>query len=65
MHITNTELESIKKPIKVEAYKEFAERLKKKMVKHNFKYADTLFSANVTTVPMVDNLLKEMVGESQ
>ena len=49
--------------IKAEAYKEFAEELKKKMVKHNFKYADTLFSANVATAPMVDNLLKELVGE--
>ena len=51
--------------IKAEAYKEFAEELKKKMVKHNFKYADTLFSANVATAPMVDNLLKEMVGEDK
>ena len=51
--------------IKAEAYKEFAENLKKKMVKHNFKYADTLFSANVATVPMVDNLLKELVGEDK
>lgn len=48
------------KTAKAEARKEFAEELKKKMVKHNFKYADTLFSANVATVPMVDNLLKEM-----
>ena len=48
--------------IKAEAYKEFAKRLKEKMVKHNFKYADTLFSANVATAPMVNNLLKEMEG---
>lgn len=48
--------------VKAEAYKEFAERLKEKMVKHNFKYADTLFSANVATAPMVNNLLKEMEG---
>lgn len=48
--------------IKAEAYREFAERLKEKMVKHNFKYADTLFSANVATAPMVNNLLKEMEG---
>lgn len=41
--------------IKAEAYKEFAERLKNKII-------DTPFGINCT-IDMVDNLLKEMVGE--
>lgn len=41
--------------VKAEAYKEFAERLKNKII-------DTPFSINCT-IDMVDNLLKEMVGE--
>ena len=49
--------------IKAEARKEFAERLKAKMTKHSFEYADLLFSANVATAPMVDNLLIEMESE--
>lgn len=41
--------------IKAEAYKEFAERLKNKII-------DTPFGINCT-IDMVDNLLKEMVGD--
>ena len=59
----STTLSTSARATRHEAYKEFAERLKEKMVKHNFKYADTLFSANVATVPMVDNLLNELVGD--
>lgn len=48
------ERQKIKREAKVEAYKDFAERLKNKII-------DTPFGINCT-VDMVDNLLKEMTG---
>ena len=57
--IVNNIMESqrIKREAKAEAYKEFAERLKDKII-------DTPFGINCT-IDMVDNLLKEMVGEKE
>ena len=43
---------------KIEAYKEFAERLKEK------KLQSTL-DARICTTEMIENLLKEMVGENE
>lgn len=56
--ISNQQIEvsaKIEKQIKAEAYKEFADKLKDKII-------DTPFGINCT-IDMVDNLLKEMVGE--
>ena len=44
--------------VKAEAYKEFAERLKEK------KLQSTL-DARICTTEMIENLLKEMVGENE
>lgn len=63
VHITNTELEIIKKPIKAEAYKECIEKVK--------EYIDThehLSCEECECVPIskdgLDNLLKELVGDN-
>lgn len=43
---------------KLEAYKEFAERLKE-------KHCDIVLYGEIVTTGMIDNLLKEMVGEEE
>ena len=45
---------------KAEAYKEFAERLKKELF---YKCGDINYSETCDTRKLIDNLLKEMVGE--
>ena len=63
VRITDNELEIIKKPIKAEAYKEFAERLKTEYAKgmNWFKKKESYY----VDVGDIDNLLKEMVGEDK
>ncbi len=51
-----------KKEAKVEAYKEFAERLKKDLF---YKCGDINYSETCDLRNLIDNLLKEMVGEEE
>ena len=60
--IVNNIMESqrIKREAKTEAYKEFAERLKKDLF---YKCGDINYSETCDLRNLIDNLLKEMVGE--
>ena len=61
-------LESIEyniKQIQAEAIKEFAESLKEKAVKHNCRYGGCLYDITAVQIADIDNLVKEMVGESE
>lgn len=48
---------------KAEAYKEFAERLKEKLVTHNCRYNGVVYDINAVNDKDIDNLLKELGGE--
>lgn len=63
--IVNNIMESqrIKREAKAEAYKEFAEKLKKKCYE-DFEETDEMLAPYVTE-DNIDNLLKEMVGEEK
>lgn len=54
----NERRELFEPEIKSEAYKEFAERLKE-------KYYNIVLYGKIVTTNMIDNLLKEMVGEEK
>ena len=53
------DFELVKAEIKADAYKEFADRLKKDLVYEHFFETDVVFLDKIK----IDNLLKEMVGE--
>ena len=55
-----TELNKSQEQIKAEAYKEFAERLKKELF---YKCGDINYSETCDTRKLIDNLLKELVGD--
>lgn len=59
VRITNAKLEIIKKPIKAEAIKEFAERLKK------HSYFDPKDQRKVVAEVIIDHYIKEMVGDDK
>ena len=50
--------DKLKKQIKSEAIKEFAERLKK-------EYTETFLVSGDTVIEILDNLVKEMVGDAE
>ena len=58
----NAELTTAYETAKAEAYKEFAERLESIMYEKYQKYDDQPYP--IATISIIDNLLKEMVGDN-